>query len=430
MRILLYGLNYTPELTGIGKYTGEMAEWLAAQGARVTVVTAAPYYPAWRVAAPYRTDSYQSQTLRGVDIVRCPLYVPRRVTGLKRIVHLATFALTSLPVLLWQAVWRRPDVIVVIEPPLFAAPAAWLAARLSGAKSWLHVQDFEVDAAFELGLLPKGRVRDYVHGVERWLMRRFDRATTISARMLDRLVAKGVEGARSGLFPNWVDLERIRPIAIRSDAKEITVLYSGTMGLKQGLETVIHAAALLHEAGETRLKFVLCGDGIAEGNLQRAAAGVPTVSFRPLVPADRLNELLNEADIHVLPQRADAEDLVFPSKLTNMLASGRPVVATANPGTQIAMLLEHCGLAVPPEDAQALAAALRSLADDPDRRRELGLRARQTAEQLWDKHAVLTAAFEPYMTAAAVRAVHRSAAAADAPLSEADTIAARVRAFS
>ncbi len=416
MRVLLYGLNYTPELTGIGKYTGEMAEWLAAQGAHVTVVTAAPYYPAWRVAPPYRTDSYQSQTLRGVDIVRCPLYVPRRVTGLKRIAHLATFALTSLPVLLWQAVWQRPDVIVVIEPPLFAAPAAWLAARLCGAKSWLHVQDFEVDAAFELGLLSKGRVRHYVHGAERWLMRRFDRATTVSARMLDRLVDKGVEAARSGLFPNWVDLEQIRPIATRPDADEITVLYSGTMGLKQGLETVIRAAALLHQAGEKRVKFVLCGDGIAKNKLQRATAGLPTVCFRPLVPADRLNELLNEADIHVLPQRADAEDLVFPSKLTNMLASGRPVVATANPGTQIATLLEHCGLTVPPEDAHALADALRTLADDPHRRQELGLRARQTAEQLWGKHAVLAAAFEPYMAAAAVRAAQGAAAAADAPL--------------
>ena len=403
MRVLLFSINYAPELTGIGKYTGEMAEWLVTQGARVTVVTAPPYYPAWRVARPYRAYRYRHERLRGVDVIRCPLFVPKRVTAFKRLLHLASFAVSSLPVILWLAIRQRPDVIVVIEPPLFAAPAAWLAARLAGADAWLHVQDFEVDAAFGLGLLRPGRVRLLVDRCERWLMRRFDRVTTISARMVDRLLAKRVSRTRASLFPNWVDLEDIRPLAAkreRAGSDETVVLYSGNMGVKQGLETLIRAAELLRDAGESRLKFVLCGDGVARLALERAASGLPNVAFRPLVPTERLNELLNEADIHVLPQRADAEDLVFPSKLTNMLASGRPVVATANPGTQIATLLEGCGVTVPPQDPAALAAALRSLADDPDRRGALGAEARRTAERLWDKHAVLSAAFAHYRPAA------------------------------
>ena len=415
MRVLLYGINYAPELTGIGKYTAEMAEWLAAQGATVTVVTAPPYYPAWRVAATHRAHRYQRETLHGVDVIRCPLFVPQRVTAVKRLLHLASFAVSSLPAVLWLAIRQRPDVIVVIEPPLFAAPAAWLAARLAGADAWLHVQDFEVDAAFELGLLRPGRVRLLVDRCERWLMRRFDRVTTISTRMVDRLLAKRVPRTRASLFPNWVDLERIRPLAARRERTapgETVVLYSGNMGLKQGLETVIRAAALLREAGESRLKFVLCGDGVARPELERAASALPNVAFRPLVPAEQLNELLNEADIHVLPQRADAEDLVFPSKLTNMLASGRPVVATANPGTQIAMLLEGCGLTVPPQDPAALAAALRSLADDPERRSSLGAQARRTAERLWDKHAVLSAAFAPYRSTA-THGAHSATPASD-----------------
>ena len=415
MRVLLYGLNYAPELTGIGKYTAEMAEWLADQGARVTVVTAPPYYPAWRIARPHRAYRYRRETLRGADVVRCPLFVPQRVTAFKRLVHLASFAVSSLPVVLWLAIRQRPDVIIVIEPPLFAAPAAWLAARLAGADAWLHVQDFEVDAAFELGLLRAGRVRVVVDRCERWLMRRFDRVTTISAQMLDRLVAKHVPKTRAALFPNWVDLERIRPLAAdrkRATSGETVVLYSGNMGLKQGLETVIRAAELLRDAGESRLKFVLCGDGIARPALERAANALPNVAFRPLVPAEQLNELLNEADIHVLPQRADAEDLVFPSKLTNMLASGRPVIATANPGTQIATLLEGCGLTVAPQDPAALAAALRSLADDPERRVSLGAHARRTAERLWDKHTVLSAAFAPYRPGA-IRGLDNVAPAAD-----------------
>jgi colanic acid biosynthesis glycosyl transferase WcaI len=399
----LYGINFAPELTGIGKYTGEMAEWLAAQGASVTVVTAPPYYPAWRVEPPYRAHRYRREKVGGADVVRCPLFVPRRLTGLKRLLHLASFALSSLPVIAWLAIRQRPDLVMVIEPPLFAAPAAWLAARLAGADAWLHVQDFEIDAAFELGLLRSGRAR--ADRCERWLMRRFDRVTTISARMLDRLLAKGVPRGRAALLPNWVDLDRIRPLAAARSAEReaapVVALYSGNMGLKQGLETVLRAAQLLHEAGDTRLRFVFCGDGVARPALERAAGALPNVAFRPLVPAERLNWLLNEADVHVLPQRAGAEDLVFPSKLTNMLASGRPVVATANAGTEIATLLEGCGLRVPPEDPAALAAALRSLADDADLRQSLGAQARRTAERLWDKRAVLAAAFAPYLPAGA-----------------------------
>src|SRR5262245_45524750 len=404
MHVLLYGINFSPELTGVGKYTGEMAEWLAARRAKVTVVTAPPYYPAWRVDSPHAWYLYRKEQHDGVDVVRCPLYVPKRASGLKRILHLLSFACTSLPVLFWLALRHRPDVIMAIEPPFVGAPAAWLAARLTGAAAWLHVQDFEIDTAFELGLLKSDRLRRLVLRAESMLMRGFDRVTTISDRMRARLRTKGVAPARAGLFPNWVDLNRIRPLPQRPKtdrfrADDIVVLYSGNMGKKQGLETLLDAARLVADSGETRIRFLICGDGVEREELAAAAQGLTNVSFAPLVPLDRLNELLNLADIHVLPQRADAEDLVFPSKLTNMLASGRPVVATVNPDTQIAEMLDGCGVVVPPGAPLKLADALRELAADTELRRTLGEAARRTAERLWDKNAVLAHAFREHLGA-------------------------------
>jgi colanic acid biosynthesis glycosyl transferase WcaI len=406
VRALLCSINYAPELTGIGKYTGEMAEWLAARGAEVTVVTARPYYPAWRVEEPYRRHRYRylRETIAGVDVIRCPIWVPSRPTGLTRLLHLASFALSSLPVMLWLAARWRPRLVFVVEPPLFAAPVAWIAARLSGAKAWLHVQDFEVDAAFELGMLRAGWLRRLVAAAERGVMRSYDRVSTISEQMLRRVAAKRVDANRARLFPNWVDLDRIRPLseppALRAahfGADDVVVLYSGSMGAKHGLDTVLGAAKLIgHTDGG--IHFVFCGAGADRAQLERAATGTRNVTFWPLVPGHRLNELLNVADIHVLPQRADAADLVFPSKLTNMLASGRPVVATAGPGTQVAVLLERCGVVVPPGDAPQLAQALRSLANDRERRRALGASGRAKAERLWDKDAVLAAAFREYLS--------------------------------
>src|SRR5262245_1573250 len=105
MKILIYGLNFSPELTGIGKYTGELAQWLVKAGHPVRVITTAPYYPQWKVQTPYRAFSYQPDTLDGIDVHRCPLWVPTHPTALKRIIHLLSFAISSLPVYLRHMRW-------------------------------------------------------------------------------------------------------------------------------------------------------------------------------------------------------------------------------------------------------------------------------------------------------------------------------------
>lgn len=394
MRILIYGINFSPELTGIGKYTGEMAAWLAARGHQVRVVTAPPYYPDWRVWAGFSGWRYQVADEAGgsLRVVRCPLWVPARPAGLTRLLHLASFALSSLPVLLGQWRWR-PEVVFVVEPPLFCAPGALLLARLCGAKAWLHIQDFEVDAAFDLGLLSGARLQRMVLAGERWLLRRFDRVSTISRRMLALAQAKGVAAECLVLFPNWVDVLAIQPGGPKIGAGEtaphalraelqieptaLVALYSGNMGKKQGLEILAEAATRLRNAAG--LVFVFCGNGVGRADLVAHCAGLPNVRFLDLQPLARLGELLTMADIHLLPQRADAADLVMPSKLTGMLASGRPVVATARADTELANAVAGCGVVTPPGDAAAFAAAITALAQDAPLRARLGAAARDYA---------------------------------------------------
>ena len=156
METLIIGINFSPELTGIGKYTGELAEYLVEAGHEVRVITAPPYYPQWQVQDGYSSWRYRRERRRGIVIYRCPLWVPARPTGLKRILHLASFGLSSLPPAILLAGWR-PQVVLSIAPALLSAPAALLSARLAGAKAWLHIQDFELEAAVSLGLVPTGR---------------------------------------------------------------------------------------------------------------------------------------------------------------------------------------------------------------------------------------------------------------------------------
>ena len=399
MRILINSINYSPELTGIGKYTGEMAEWLAEQGYDVRVVTAPPYYPAWRVAEGYSAGWYGREIVAGVTVFRCPLWVPKKPTGVTRILHLASFALSSFPLMLWSGLFWRPNIVFVIEPPLFCAPAAWMSARVGGARAWLHVQDFEVDAAFELGILRARALRSVVLAVEKWLLRRFDTVSSISLRMVERLANKGVESSRRMLFPNWVDTSAIYPLeSVEGFRRELGVpegvkilLYSGNMGEKQGLEILIETANMLSERQD--ILFILCGEGASRQRLMEMSEGLGNIKFIPLQPIDRLNELLNVADIHLLPQRADAEDLVMPSKLTAILASGRPVIATVRDGSQIANVVRDCGIVVSPGDAAGVRDAIAALAGDSGRRLSLGKAGRDFAVRNWKKDNVLRHAF-------------------------------------
>jgi colanic acid biosynthesis glycosyl transferase WcaI len=389
-------LNYTPELTGIGKYSGEMMEWLAGRGHEVRVVTTPPYYPAWKVREDYSWWKYRKEVSpASVHIYRCPLWVPSRPSGISRMVHLGSFATSSLPVMLAMAGWR-PDVVLTVEPAFFCAPSTILTALLSGAAAWLHVQDFEIDAAFNLGLLPAaGAIHNFALAYERLVMRGFDRVSSISSNMVKRLAEKGVPKHKREHFPNWVDIDSIRPLdgpnqirrELGIDDDQIVLLYSGNLGVKQGFEMLLQLAQQLHD--DLRLHFVFCGDGAFRPQLERMTAGLGNVSLLPLQPLEKLNELLNAADIHLLPQKEGAAALVMPSKLTGMLASGRPVIATASPGTQVADAVSGCGINIAPGDPNALLDAVLALASNATLRRELGLAARLFAEENLGREQVL-----------------------------------------
>lgn len=397
MRILFYGINYAPDLIGVAKYNTELCESLAARGHEVRVVTAPPYYPEWSVPDGYRSVWYSVRALNGIKVTRSPIYVPTRPSGSRRLLHHASFLISStFPVLSSARRWR-PDIVFTVAPSLLSAPMAVLAARAAGVPSWLHIQDLEIDAAFELGLLRNSGLRRLMIGIERRILRAFDRVSTISPQMRSRLEGKGVAPEKLLEVRNWTDLSAIVPgdsntplrAKLGLKATDIVVLYSGAMSEKQGLELIVAAAATTRDSHPS-IHYILCGNGPQRDQLTELASGLPNVHFIDLQPVERFSELLVTADIHCMPQKAKAADLVLPSKLSGMLASGRPIVVMAEPGTGIALETEDAGLVVPPGDALALAAAVKTLAENETLRRRLGAVGRLRAERQWDRSAVIT----------------------------------------
>lgn len=396
MKVQLLGLNYAPEEIGIAVYSAGLAEALSIRGHNVTVVCAHPYYPQWKMADGWPGFGYRTLTHEtGAKVIHCPLYVPQNPTAKSRMIHYASFALSALPRLLVDAIRDKPDVVFVVAPSLVSALSGWMTARLTGAKLWLHIQDFEVEAAFATGAIdPKGRLGRLALGFERWMLGKFDMISSISLPMLDKLREKGVPEAKIYELRNWANLSRIKVVeGVSPMRKELGIAtkyvayYSGNVAAKQGLEIISAAARLL--AHREDLTFVICGEGPYLATLKAEAEGLTNIRFFPLQPFEKLSDALGMADVHLLPQIAGVAELVLPSKLTNMLASGRPVVATALSGTALAKEIEGSGAVTPPGDASAFAAAIEALLENSEQRAAFGEQARIRADANWDMNSIL-----------------------------------------
>ncbi|WP_169577518.1 WcaI family glycosyltransferase [Sinimarinibacterium sp. CAU 1509] len=422
---MIAGLNYFPEPTGTGKYTGEMAAWLASRGHSVEAICGLPHYPAWEVDARYAQlhadGGMQVETLDGVRVVRVAHHVPSAsgLTAKARIWIETSFTLSAarfwLPRLFSRA---KPDVIVVMMPPMQMGVWPLIYGMIRRVPWVLHVQDLQVDAALRLNMLKGGVLGRVLYWVESFLLRRATVVSTITEAMRRRVVEKGASPDRAWLFPNWADIETVRPLlpqapsvqAMRAElgvpdaggeceqAATVLVLYAGNMGEKQGLDLVLQAAARLR--GDARIRFAMVGAGAARARLvaQAAELGLTNLVFAPVQPLERLPVMLAAGDVHLVVQQRAAADLVMPSKLTNILAAGRACVATADAGTALADVVagtrgsgeaKPTGVICAAEDVDALATAIRRLADDAVLREICGRNARAYAEAYLDRDAIL-----------------------------------------
>lgn len=395
MKILLYGLNYAPEITGIGKYTGELGSWLSQRGYDVRAVSAPPYYPGWALSSGYPNKFYKHE-MSGVTVYRCPLYIPKRPSTLKRLTHLLSFVFSSSCTLVYLVRWR-PDVVVNIVPGLFTSFPAWLYCKMTSAKLVIHVQDFESDAMFNLGMAKKGVLPKIWMGLERFVLSRADRVSTISRAMIENAIEKGVSRSKVVFFPNWSDVSRFKNVtgveefkrSMGFTSQDNVVLYSGNIGKKQGLELLVEVAQIAMKEGSD-LVFAVVGQGVAKSDLIELAnkLNLTNIHFFELQPNEDLPKLLAMAKVHLVIQRPSVADAVLPSKLTNILAVGGNSVITTNPDTDIGRLIEEfpgIAIAVEPENPQALLSGIKAACE----RDEINRNAMLYAEQFLAKESVL-----------------------------------------
>ncbi len=386
-KVLLIGGNYYPELTGIGRYNGEMMDWLAQNGYECTVVTTYPYYPQWKVTDEYKGKSrwYTREKKGPINVHRCPHYVPKKPAGLKRMMLDLTFSIAGFFKIMQLVFGPRRDLVIVVSPPFVSGFLGVLYKKLRGAKLVAHVQDMQIEAARDLQMVKSQRMIRFLFAMESFILRRADHISSISNGMVRKV--KDKTGKDILFFPNWSYTSKFYPLPpaglkLQFNLAETdkVILYSGAIGEKQGLDIILQVAQILE--GYHDLKFIICGTGPYRANLEEMATdmNIKNILFMPLQPTEVLNQFLNMADIHLVIQKADASDLVMPSKLTNILAVGGLVIVTANPGNSLydEVSSRRIGLLSEAENAEALAKSIKiGLMEDCSGYKE---RAREYAE--------------------------------------------------
>jgi colanic acid biosynthesis glycosyl transferase WcaI len=356
MRIVVWGINYTPELTGIGPYNTVVCEYLAERGHDVAMVTGFRYYPEWEKAAEDSCRWFRSESIAGVNVHRCWLYVPKQIRALQRILHEASFVVSSLIRVL---VLPRPDLYIVVSPPLLLGAAAAMAAFIKRTRFIFHVQDLQPDAALTLGMLKKrSRIAKVLYRLEAIAYSAATRVSTISPGILRMLRAKGVHEGKLLFCPNTVSLPKVLPQckAFRQrqgipDA-EFIVLYSGNLGVKQGLSVLLDAAVILQQRDKNEqrgsrreIRFVIAGAGAQSGAIVDYVSKnrVRNVTLLPLQPVEAYHEMLIDADCCAITQHPGTGALFFPSKLLMTLAFGRAVLSIADEESDLAAAVREGG---------------------------------------------------------------------------------------
>jgi colanic acid biosynthesis glycosyl transferase WcaI len=384
MRVLVWGINYAPEITGIAPHNVALCEFLHEHGEEVEMVTTFSYYPAWRKRPEDKHRLFRTDQVNGVPVHRCWHFVPARVSAWKRIIHEATFVLTSTIRIL---ALKRADVYVIPSPPLLLGLAAWFVTNLKRAPFVFHVQDLQPDAAVGLGMLRAGWFTRALYWLESFAYEHATRVSGISEEILDAFRRKRVPEEKLILFPNAVALpaesEIPAPGGFRAKhnfaSEEFLAIYAGNLGIKQGLDLLLDAAELLRT--EKNIRIVIAGDGAARETLEKDARSrkLDNVSMLPLQFGQDYQELLVDADVSLITQQSGSGNAFFPSKLLVTLAHKSPVVTVADEESALAKAVKTGGFGINllPGQPEQLAATFRDLAQNRPQLRAWGQAGRE-----------------------------------------------------
>lgn len=394
--ILFVTPYYPPEKGAPQVRTSETARWLVQRGHQVTVLTTMPNYPTGIVPQEYRGWRVREEMCQKVRIIRVWSYISPNKGFFRRILAQLTFGFLS-PLLGWRKL-GHPDVIIVESPPLFDAFAGRFLSWVKKCPFIFTISDIWPESAVQLGVLRNRTIIRLAEWLEWSTYQRASRVWAVTKGIRKALITRGLAEEKVFLLTNGVDTRQFRPLPREQTCAEFGLerrfiaLYAGTHGLAQGLTTVLDAAQLLQDRRD--IQIVLIGDGAEKEKLVASARqrGLTNVTFLDPLPHDRMPALLAACDVCLVPLRKlPLFEGALPSKMYEAMACARPIILGVEGEARHLLETEaHSAIAVEPENAESLAAALRFLYEHPAEREKLGQQGRTFVEAHFDREQLVT----------------------------------------
>jgi len=392
--------HFAPDPAPTGEVITRIVHELADRGHEVHVVTALPWYTHHRIEDGWGGRLVRREVTPWGSITRVHPFPSDKTSLALRSASFGAFSALSGVAALRGG---RMDAVLAMSPPLPIGLVAWAAAVFHRCPLVFNVQDVFPDVAVDLGKLTDPRLVRAARWLERTTYARADAVTVLSEDLRANIAAKVRREHRDDVrvIPNFVDTEAIRPLprgtAYRRELgigdDQTVVLYAGNVGFSQSLDLLVEAARRL--AHRPELVFVVNGGGSGLADVRKSAENLPNVRFAPYQPRERLPEVLASGDLHVVLLRAGLAAASVPSKTYSILAAGRPLLASIDPGTEVTRVVtaSGCGVSVPPDDPDAFTAAVESLVSDGDGMAAMGRRGRAWVER-WVSAAAVAEAYE------------------------------------
>lgn len=396
MHLMILAQCYAPEEVSAAVLITELAKDMVKKGHAVTVVTGAPSYPVGRVFPGYRNRIYGVEVMDGVRVVRTWSSISPKKTFWSRIFHYGTYSLTAFYGALRAG---KPDLILSYTPPLPLGLTARILSRVWRVPWVLQVEDIFPDAAVAVGVLKNRLAIRFFSWMEQAQYRQADHILVIAEAFRKNLLGKGVPADKMTCIPIWADPEIVKPQDERSHFRvqhgldgKFVVMYAGNLGLTSCLEDVVLGAE--HLNGESGIHFILVGEGVRKAELEKMISErrLQNIQIMPFVPREDFNDMMAAADVNLVTLNEQSKNSSLPSKVINIMASGRPVLAVAPGGSELAMVVKgaECGVVVSPGKPDLLASTVMEMKDHPDQLREMGRNGRRQVEGIFSRQVCTT----------------------------------------
>jgi len=387
MKILYISQYFPPEMGAPAARAAELSRHWASLGHDVTVLTGFPNHPTGVVPPEYRGQFRHlvgHERIDDVNVVRTWLLPFPNRRAYERILNYSSFCVSAAST---GHFLSSPDVVIASSPQLLVGLSGWWLARWKRVPFVFEVRDLWPESLAAVGM---GGNNSMLHKtlakIAGFLYRRADRVVVVAPAFEDYLVEHWrVPREKISVVENGVETQIFSPDAGSQMRREIgaegkfVIAYIGTMGMAHGLETVIAAAAQLQHTNPEIIVMML-GEGAEKEHIVALARerGLNNLRFVDQQPREKIPAYICASDVCLVPlKKSDVFKTVIPTKMLEFMSCARPVILGVDGQARTILEEAHGGLAVEPENPDALATAVRYLAANREVASELGRNGRE-----------------------------------------------------